>query len=802
MIKKHFLILVITTIIISNFVLSNNIANATQVISVTRVCHNGPNNNDSGGCGTPCMALCRDTSFVPQGVRSLCEDITRRTDSWTKYNVILSRAPDTTRSEMPGAPVRFIYHLQVVQYGRPIPHWGIPVMDAPEIRIAGTSIAGTLSTGIFTTGMSTASTPAIDIAAVCSTADKCDSNTCANPRSPFLRAGRCDCSVGGRYKICCRREGNRYVETMAMRAEGQQDGHPPEEGMCPGGWIAPPNVTRCPAPIPTPAAPIPAPEFGIDSFSANPIRIAPGQSTTLTWTTTGATNCNITRTGPGGERGGLGDVPVDGSGTSNPQTIGEHTYTLACRQEGAATNTLTRSATITVAPAAQRWWFCMNNACQQTTEQYTTAAACQAAVRIWHRIDATCHRTRSECEQGCAVPPPPPPPPPPLLGCVVSPSSPVSSNIRAERACLPFHATRGRDINPVPITEMTTSTNITWSGNANNVCADIISGGSPDNSNISCINVTPNWMLNRSGSSSLSGRAGPFTPTTTQSYEIRCDRESFRCSDSRTFSTGTTEENRNACEASCADLRNRFPNTLANCSCGQGSCVEHWSAATDPHSEHCVLWSSCQEESTCTRTIIDPITRLPRTESYPCIITVSCPPCLAYACRRFAYDQSVQSRPICPSSTTASQQVRVIQKPTTDAESLRTDPVRPQILLHQFINLVWSIDRPDSGVPTTLRCAPSVERGDGEGWTRGAGIPSILLDSLNPSGRRNNLSPNVTTRYQLFCRNRDAIDSNHCFRDSDIVSREVKVFTPDLREIPAFYNGFMRLVGRIGGVLR
>jgi len=94
-----------------------------------------------------------------------------------------------------------------------------------------------------------------------------------------------------------------------------------------------------------------------------------------------------------------------------------------------------------------------------------------------------------------------------------------------------------------------------------------------------------------------------------------------------------------------------------------------------------------------------------------------------------------------------------------------------------------------------MMCTPSVASGDGEGWT-GA------LDSLAPSGRRDNLSPNVTTFYQLFCRNRDAVDPNRCFNDSDIVSREVRVFTPDLREVPAFYDGFIRFVGRIGDVLQ
>jgi hypothetical protein len=41
-------------------------------------------------------------------------------------------------------------------------------------------------------------------------------------------------------------------------------------------------------------------------------------------------------------------------------------------------------------------------------------------------------------------------------------------------------------------------------------------------------------------------------------------------------------------------------------------------------------------------------------------------------------------------------------------------------------------------------------------------------------------------------------DRDHCYRNSNTSNVEVKVFTVDLEEIPAFRDGVMNLVSRIG----
>jgi len=716
---------------IGGFILSGNIVNAVDRFSFTAaaICNKGTT-ADRAPCGTTCIDSCNNLSQVvgfngdpitvtlSASQREICRGKARAASSWAQHSI--------------NGRITVTYS------------WGIGRIIDIDFDF-------------------------VSVASVCSIADKCYGNTCANPRSPYLRAGRCECGeVGGRYKICCRREGNRYVEVAAIRATGEDDGHPPEEGMCPGGWAAPPNVTQCPAPIPTPVVPVPVPEFRIDSFLANPTTITPGQFTTLTWATTGATDCRITRTGGAG----LGNVPPDGSGQSNPPET--TTYTLNCGRISALTDRRMAHVTVTVvAPNAllaptvscstisstqiniswtneanetgYRIYRCAGTGCTPTTSVHSVGpnviswqntgliadTIYRYRVRAFNAAGSSPFSNTVECRTSAPLPPPPVVTAPP--GCVAGPRA-VTADIGVTHPCLPLHETRGGDMNPVPLREMTTSTNINWRGTSRDVCEKIISGTGADRHNIVCSNTTNNWSLNRSGSGTIFGTV-LVSPEITQDYRITCTRESFRCISERRYSSGLF--GRHICENSCFHLRQRNSN-VGDCTC---------------------IARRCSPLGGCT------------------------------------FYQRIESRQICPSSHSDLQQIRVIQKPRTDDNSLVTDPVRPQILLNHFINLVWRINRPDSSVPTTMMCTPSVASGDGEGWT-GA------LDSLAPSGRRDNLSPNVTTFYQLFCRNRDAVDPNRCFNDSDIVSREVRVFTPDLREIPAFYDGFMRLVGRIGDVLR
>lgn len=67
----------------------------------------------------------------------------------------------------------------------------------------------------------------------------------------------------------------------------------------------------------------------ITSFTASPSQIGPGQSSTLAWSTTGATAALITEEGPAGPGGGGGQVTVPVNGTLVVTPPGTTRYTLA-----------------------------------------------------------------------------------------------------------------------------------------------------------------------------------------------------------------------------------------------------------------------------------------------------------------------------------------------------------------------------------------------------------------------------------------------------------------------------------------
>ena len=469
---------------------------------------------------------------------------------------------------------------------------------------------------------------------------------------------------------------------------------------------------------------------------------------TLAWDTTRATGCSIA---------GIGEVASSGSRVVNP--ISTTTYTLNCNTVGGGSG-CSRSVTIIVDP------FCpipSPSDCPFTT-------------------------------------PPPPCPPirpishPPFVypsASVPDPTNPLSVSISVvnNRNCLPLHPYGD---NPIPHRcprPRIISTNINWEGNVINTCDGIIGGGSPNNLALTCRNTTANWGgFNITGQGRLFRTEGPLCPLITQTYGMMCRRHEYVCTDASRSWTGRTASIPTAlCNANCAQLRNAFPNTLASCTC---------STFCSQRGPRCIRWSECRRMTTCSRTVTDPDGRT-REVTYPCEEFYDCPPCAEFECIQYRTNQRVVSHLIRPTTITPRpQQIRVIQAPCITEDSLVTDPVRPRILLNQFINLVWRIDRPDSGVPTRMRCTPSVAQGgDAEHWADRP--PLELLDRLDIAGRMNNLSPNQTTIYQLFCRNRDIEDPGRCFSDSPMMTREVEVFTPDLREVPAFYDGFIRIVGRI-----
>lgn len=103
--------------------------------------------------------------------------------------------------------------------------------------------------------------------------------------------------------------------------------------LCAGLILAGCHKKVAPPPPPPPPPPAPAPTATI---SVSPLAINPGQSATLTWSTTNATGVSIT---------GMGDVPA--SGTKSVSPADSTSYTLTAKGPG---GTVQESARLTVNP--------------------------------------------------------------------------------------------------------------------------------------------------------------------------------------------------------------------------------------------------------------------------------------------------------------------------------------------------------------------------------------------------------------------------------------------------------------------
>jgi peptidoglycan-associated lipoprotein len=93
------------------------------------------------------------------------------------------------------------------------------------------------------------------------------------------------------------------------------------------------------APAPPPPPP-PAPVAPTVTISADPSTIEKGQSSTLTWSSTNATNVSIDQ--------GIGDVSTSGSRSVSPSS--STTYTITAKGEGGTASATTRITVTTPAP--------------------------------------------------------------------------------------------------------------------------------------------------------------------------------------------------------------------------------------------------------------------------------------------------------------------------------------------------------------------------------------------------------------------------------------------------------------------
>ncbi|MDD4930976.1 MAG: hypothetical protein PHG66_02350 [Candidatus Colwellbacteria bacterium] len=382
-------------------------------------------------------------------------------------------------------------------------------------------------------------------------------------------------------------------------------------------------------------------------------------------------------------------------------------------------------------------------------------------------------------------------------GCYSGPTAVTASITASPRECLPGQ--------PGQITD----TNLNWSGTANNMCSSIIGGGSPSSYSLSCSNSSSNWSGSGSGNNSISGTYHLTGVNSTQSYALQCTRSQFTCSSAQTFAVHD-DNNHQRCIDSCNSLRSSYP-AVNSCNCSQSSCIEYWSdeahctqhACGTTHTVHysCNCDSCCSES--CSGTPPSCHTSCSSCNCDTCSYE-ACNydgPCIAWSCRYYGENQSVSSKTVCSSADSDSQTVRFIQKP------IITDftPSKTQILLNQFLDIMWTSVAPDSGTSTILRCTPGVQgTGDPKNWADvGYQWLNAFASSGNTAGTNKHPMPNRTTTYSLFCRNNDQIlcgssptGACQCYNDSDTRTREVKVFEPQLKEkSPSFKDSVVRALG-------
>jgi hypothetical protein len=122
------------------------------------------------------------------------------------------------------------------------------------------------------------------------------------------------------------------------------------------------------------------PAASIVSFLATPNNLTVGQSTSLTWTTSGATSC--TASGGTGSDGWNGTKPVSSTGTAvGPiNTAGNYVYTLLCTGAGGNSAPMSVNVTVTVPVPASITTF-------QATPSSLTAG--QSASLSWTTSSAT-----------------------------------------------------------------------------------------------------------------------------------------------------------------------------------------------------------------------------------------------------------------------------------------------------------------------------------------------------------------------------------------------------------------------------
>jgi len=780
---------------------------SSTILRCEAVCNNGPSNTNSGGCGTACMDLCDNFLFTGSDQnRETCRNVMQRTRPWGQYNA-----------------------------------------------------RGTMTSSGFNgqefTGRAFSFFRAAD---VCSTADKLTPGNL-----PRLRAGSCACGEGqvrGIYKVCCEREGSNWVPVNAVEY-GTQDDFLPREGRCPTGssvaWLegpgqplvavrGPDGQLNCPGPPPAPTI----------TLTANPTSItAPGPSSRLTWDSTNADSCRwiegLIR--PSTLVDGSADVWPTATTTYTIECTGNNRITTAsatvtvgqrppttCPLEtsfnivhgprpGDTTVTITPIPPTPAPPSSCRatcrrcsnlpsqignmatWTddnfmndlanarpgeipricddgfndvtFTPDPACAcvaNISASPTTVSPGGASTLTWSTERAlatgcnisgiglvssqgnrsvtniqstttytiTCNAVTGggTCSRSVTVNVGLPPPPPPPIIVPVSPYPPSVSpviNLSVSPTCIPQQPGSRREAH------------LSWGVSIGNSCPSL-----PNNSHT----FTPG---------SNSGQCGGGSGSWTSGWELISPSIPATCSAFGGWS-GTRP---------LSGLHSISPppsfTTTYGLSCrttGEYTCQyrRHYT-----HERYeCVDWD--YKSSYCTTTIGGVST------------TFYCGgwECSDHDCVTRGGSVSGSGPTFGPSLPSQATTTLAVIQPLNNV-SLTSQ--RDRILYKSSTDVSWNSSAPSSDVSTEIRCTPSVlANGDGTNW---AGA----VNSLSAFGTRT-VFPIRTTTYQLLCRNIYQND-RACYTYLSAPPLTIGVFTPDLREVPAFYDNLLRIVGMVRGII-
>lgn len=299
---------------------------------------------------------------------------------------------------------------------------------------------------------------------------------------------------------------------------------------------------------------------------------------------------------------------------------------------------------------------------------------------------------------------------------------------------------------------------------------------------------TLTWVSTEANSCTLSGESVPISgsrivsPETTTTYNLSCNSTdgSGACTNAKTVTVSTGECPYTHDESSVSSNISASSTGGEACIGENGQVTITWGATTP---------STCLNGGTPSNRDITCKSTGPWSLNESgsgsiggtLTVTPSGSGSFGISCTRAQYTCNEET--YCPTTKDAStQSFTYFQAPRFTTDGLTTDPKKTQILLNQTVNLVWSVA---SGVEgANLTCVASVASGDGTGWS----------GSVSTSGSKT-LSPKVSTVYQLTCTN-TSVDNPDC--SNSVTSQyEVKVYTPDLKEVPAFRNGFINFVGTV-----